>query len=70
MEEAVVIMTGLNPLRVIESLPIVISMHKAAANKPLRIVVDYSTPDVSEKVLKIILSYTDFVKRRVWRIHE
>jgi UDP-N-acetylglucosamine 2-epimerase len=69
MEEAVAIMTGLNPVRVLESVPVAIRLHKEAAGKPHRIVADYSTPDVSEKVLKIILSYTDFVKRRVWRVH-
>jgi UDP-N-acetylglucosamine 2-epimerase (non-hydrolysing) len=65
MEEAVAIMTGLSVKRVMESIPVAISM-KRGAERSIPIVQDYLAPNVSEKVVKIILSYTDFIKRRVW----
>ena len=60
MEEAAVMMVGLNKERLLQALA-----HLEVA-KPCRKVADYSMPDVSEKVARIILSYTDYVKRRVW----
>lgn len=65
MEEGVAIMTGLNKTRVFESIPIAVNLRNAGGN--IKLVDDYYAPDVSDKVLKIIFSYTDFVKRRVWR---
>jgi UDP-N-acetylglucosamine 2-epimerase (non-hydrolysing) len=60
MEEAAVMMVGQNKERIMQTLA-----HLDVA-KPCRQVADYSMPDVSEKVVRIILSYTDYIKRRVW----
>lgn len=60
MEEAAVMMVGQNKDRILQALA-----HLDVA-RPCRQVADYSMPDVSEKVVRIILSYTDYVKRRVW----
>jgi UDP-N-acetylglucosamine 2-epimerase (non-hydrolysing) len=60
MEEAAVMMVGQNKDRILQAL-----RHLTVA-KPCRKVYDYSMPDVSEKVVRIILSYTDYIKRRVW----
>jgi UDP-N-acetylglucosamine 2-epimerase len=69
MEEAAVIMTGLSKQRILESIPVAIDA-KRGAERSIEIVKDYYAPGVSDKVLKIILSYTDFIKRRVWKIYE
>jgi UDP-N-acetylglucosamine 2-epimerase (non-hydrolysing) len=66
VEEASVIMTGLNYTRVKEALK-VLESQKRGAERTLRPVADYSMPNVSEKVVRIILSYTDYVNRVVWR---
>ena len=64
MEEAAVMMVGFHKERVIQG----ISLLEQTENKHLhRIVSDYSMPDVSEKVARIILSYTDYVRRVVWK---
>ena len=60
MEEAAVMMVGQNRDRVLQALA------QLDVASPCRKVRDYSMPDVSEKVVRIILSYTDYVKRRVW----
>ena len=60
MEEAAVMMVGQNKERILQALK-----HLDVA-KPCRKVFDYSMPDVSEKVVRVILSYTDYIKRRVW----
>ena len=60
MEEAAVMMVGQHKERILQALA-----HLDVA-KPCRQVADYSMPDVSEKVVRIILSYTDYIKRRVW----
>ena len=60
MEEAAVMMVGQNKERILQALK-----HLDVA-KPCRKVYDYSMPDVSEKVVRIILSYADYIKRRVW----
>lgn len=62
MEEASVMMVGLKKERIIQGLEIL----KTQENYDLRRVVDYSMPNVSDKVLRIILSYTDYVNRVVW----
>lgn len=62
MEEASVMMVGLGKDRILQGLLILESQEKDT----LRPVADYSMPNVSEKVVRIILSYTDYVKRVVW----
>jgi UDP-N-acetyl-L-fucosamine synthase len=62
MEEASVMMVGLKKERILQGLTILESQHK----NTLRHVTDYSMPNVSDKVLRIIISYTDYVNRVVW----
>ena len=62
MEEASVMMVGLRRERILQGLEILESQEKDT----LRLVGDYNMPNVSEKVLRIILSYTDYVNRVVW----
>ena len=66
MEEASVMMTGLRWENVERGLQ-VISTQRCGAERNLRIPADYQVPNVSEKVLRIILSYTDYVNRNVWK---
>jgi UDP-N-acetylglucosamine 2-epimerase (non-hydrolysing) len=66
MEEATVMMTGLNWARVQQGLEILASQPRGALGAP-RLVRDYDVPNVSDKVVRIILSYTDYVRRVVWR---
>lgn len=65
MEEASVMMVGLNPERIIQALQH-LTLQPKGENRLLRTVADYSMPNVSEKVVRIILSYTDYIKRVVW----
>ena len=65
MEEASVILTGLNLTRIIESLKLLEGQPRLE-KRLLSSVKDYSYPNVSEKVIRIILSYTDYINRRVW----
>jgi UDP-N-acetylglucosamine 2-epimerase (non-hydrolysing) len=65
MEEASVMMTGLNPERILQALT-VLETQDRGDRRTLRVVGDYCMTNVSEKVLRIILSYTDYVKRVVW----
>ena len=66
MEEASVMMTGLELDRVHQGLAI-LADQKRGSGRTLRQVGDYSMPNVSDKVLRIILSYTDYVNRVVWK---
>lgn len=66
MEEASVMMVGLSVDRVIQALNI-LETQNHGAGRSLRQVADYSMPNVSEKVARIILSYTDYVNRVVWQ---
>jgi UDP-N-acetylglucosamine 2-epimerase len=65
MEEASVMMVGLNPERILQGLT-QLRTQKRGAERNFRPVADYSMPNVSEKMVRIILSYTDYVKRVVW----
>lgn len=65
MEEASVMMVGLSPERIMQGLVQVLRQEKGNSRN-FRPVADYSMPNVSEKVARIILSYTDYVKRVVW----
>jgi UDP-N-acetylglucosamine 2-epimerase (non-hydrolysing) len=66
MEEAAVMMVGLEVSRVIQGLNILESQGRADI-RTLRLVADYSMPNVSEKIARIIHSYTDYVNRIVWK---
>ena len=65
MEEASVMMVGLNPERIMQGLE-QLQYQKVGKERNFRAVADYSMPNVSEKMVRIILSYTDYVKRVVW----
>ncbi|KMQ71137.1 non-hydrolyzing UDP-N-acetylglucosamine 2-epimerase [Chryseobacterium koreense] len=65
MEEASVMMAGLSPERILQGLA-QLQQQKTGAERNYRRVSDYSMPNVSEKVVRIILSYTDYVNRVVW----
>ena len=66
MEEAAVMMVGLKAERALQALDILEHQSRDEA-RLLRLVSDYSMPNVSEKVVRIILSYTDYVNRVVWK---
>jgi len=65
MEEASVMMVGMNYERIIQGLEILANQN-ANQSLTLRPVADYSMPNVSDKVLRIIVSYTDYINRVVW----
>ena len=65
MEEATVMMVGMNPERIMQALCLLDSQRQEK-KRSLQLVKDYSMPNVSEKVLRIIISYTDYIKRVVW----
>ncbi|CAM3972341.1 non-hydrolyzing UDP-N-acetylglucosamine 2-epimerase [Flavobacterium cucumis] len=65
MEEASVMMVGLSPERILQGLTQVLRQEVGLARN-FRPVADYSMPNVSEKVVRIIISYTDYIKRTVW----
>ena len=65
MEEASVMMVGLNQERIMQALRIIDS-QKRGEERTLSLVQDYYIPNVSDKVVRIILSYTDYVNRVVW----
>lgn len=69
MEEGAVMMTGLSVDRVRQGLAVLDSQPRGDV-RGLRLVADYSMPNVSDKVVRIIHSYTDYVKRVVWREYD
>lgn len=67
MEEASVMMVGLKCERIMQGLS-VLKKQTRSVNRNLRLVSDYSMPNVSDKVVRIILSYTNYINRVVWSI--
>ena len=65
MEEASVMLVGLNPERILQGLQ-ALEVQERNPNRNFREVSDYTMPNVSEKVVRIILSYTDYINRVVW----
>jgi len=65
MEEGAVIMTGLNSSVVLQSLEVVMKQRRGE-KRDLRPVSDYGANNVSEKIVRIILSYTCYMRRNVW----
>ncbi|MBT4033406.1 MAG: UDP-N-acetylglucosamine 2-epimerase (non-hydrolyzing), partial [Candidatus Marinimicrobia bacterium] len=68
MEEAAVMMVGLDVERVMQALDILDDQPRGR-ERLLHQVADYNMPNVSDKVVRIIHSYTDYVNRVVWRKH-
>lgn len=66
MEEASVMMVGMNPDRIMQAMD-VLDTQKRDIERDLRPVYDYSMPNVSDKVVRIIISYTDYINRVVWQ---
>jgi UDP-N-acetyl-L-fucosamine synthase len=69
MEEAAVMMVGLDLDRVRQGLSVLAGQHRGDL-RTLRLVGDYSMPNVSQKVVRIVHSYTDYVNRVVWRKYD
>jgi UDP-N-acetyl-L-fucosamine synthase len=65
MEEASVMMVGMNKERILQAIEI-LKFQNIEGERTLRPISDYSMPNVSEKVVRIILAYTDYVNRVVW----
>jgi len=65
MEEASVMMVGMNPERIMQAL-VQLSYQTRGEDRNFRRVADYSMPNVSDKMVRIIISYVDYIKRVVW----
>ncbi|OGU15528.1 MAG: UDP-N-acetylglucosamine 2-epimerase [Geobacteraceae bacterium GWC2_53_11] len=65
MDEATLIMSGLHPEMVLKAIKVAVA-HYADGVRPFRLLPDYDVENVSRKVLRIILSYTEYVNRTVW----
>ena len=63
MDQGTLIMTGLNKERILESIDIMTSKH---AQKFIYTVPDYEVENISKKIIRIILSYTDYINRTIW----
>ena len=70
MEEAAVMMTGMGARSVLRAIPLAERQREESAAGRSRVVADYAVPNVSDKVVRIILSYTDYVRRTVWREYD
>jgi UDP-N-acetyl-L-fucosamine synthase len=66
MEEAAVMMTGYNSDRIMQALKI-LETQKRGDKRSLKLVADYSISNVSEKVIRVIISYVDYIKSNVWK---
>lgn len=64
-EEASVMMVGLDPVRIMQALDI-LEQQPRGENRSLRIPNDYLPTNVSDKIVRIVMSYTDYINRRVW----
>ncbi len=64
MDEGTLIMCGLKAATVVAAIDVVCAQHSQAPPRP---VADYQVPDVARKVVRIIMSYTDYVNRSVWK---
>lgn len=69
MEEASVMMTGLSQARVLQALHVLESQSRGEERK-MKPVADYEKPNVSEKVVRLIISYTDYIQRNVWHKYD
>ena len=69
MEEAAAMMVGLEVERVLQGLEILESQSRGD-ERSLRLVSDYSMPNVADKVVRIIHSYRDYVMRTVWKVYD
>jgi UDP-N-acetylglucosamine 2-epimerase len=65
MDEGILIMTGLKPQEVLEAVRVVIEQHATIGQ--MRPVADYVAPLVSKKIVRLVLSYTEYVRHTVWR---
>jgi UDP-N-acetylglucosamine 2-epimerase (non-hydrolysing) len=65
MDETTLIMCGLEPANVLKAVETAVA-HAASSPRPFRTVADYQVDNVSKKVLRIILSYTEYVERTIW----
>lgn len=65
MDETTVIMSGLSKQRVLDSVEVAVK-HNNENKRAIKPVADYTTDNVSKKILRIILSYTDYIDRTVW----
>jgi UDP-N-acetylglucosamine 2-epimerase (non-hydrolysing) len=65
MEEASVMMVGMSTERIMQGIS-QLELQQTGNERNFRKVQDYSMPNVSEKVVRIILSYTDYINRVVW----
>ena len=66
MEETSVMMVGMNKERIFQALEI-LKIQAQSENINQNIPIDYNVENISEKILKIIISYTDYVKQVIWR---
>lgn len=65
MDEGTVIMAGLKPERVIEAIEVTVAQH-SKPERTFRLIPDFDVQNVSKKVLRVIMSYTDYINRTVW----
>jgi UDP-N-acetylglucosamine 2-epimerase len=66
MEEASVMMVGFNPDRIMQAI-LHLTLQKRGHERNINLVADYSKPNVSEKIVRIIISYTDYINQIVWK---
>ena len=67
MEEAAVMMVGVDSNKIIQGLDILSRQQNDLMKRNFRLVEDYNVSNVSEKVVRIILSYTDYINRKIWK---